>query len=395
MATLYKDKSNPNWFARFTDANGKRISRSTGTDKRKAAKEIAQDLESKERDKKKETPHLPKAYAAILDTAARESQAGELTLARTEELIHKLHQLANPSFRVVSLSSHLSAWVKAQEHHVEKHTTRVYLDMRRRIIAGVGPRIAAAAVGNLTKNDVEKALVKIIKSKVRGTKRTITAATANMDLRALRRALQTAVEGGLAKANVAASIRPLPTTDSYERAEFTRAEVRQMIDHKDTTEEWQGAILLAAFTGLRLGDVVRLCRSHVVGDRLVIRPAKTKSTLKTLKIPLTPPCFAWIGDKQGDFFPSLIGVKPGTLSTTFKRIMERAGVPCEITEAGDVVKRRSFHSLRHSFASWLAEADIHADVRQKLTGHTSAGIHARYTHHDEALDRAVGALQSL
>jgi len=61
----------------------------------------------------------------------------------------------------------------------------------------------------------------------------------------------------------------------------------------------------------------------------------------------------------------------------------------------DVVKRRSFHSLRHSFASWLAEADVHADIRQKLTGHSSAGIHARYTHHDEALDRAVGSLPDL
>ena len=75
--------------------------------------------------------------------------------------------------------------------------------------------------------------------------------------------------------------------------------------------------------------------------------------------------------------------------------MERAGVSREIIEAGNVVKRRSFHSLRHSFASWLAEADVHADVRQKLTGHQSAGVHGRYSHHDEALDRAVAQLPSL
>ena len=51
--------------------------------------------------------------------------------------------------------------------------------------------------------------------------------------------------------------------------------------------------------------------------------------------------------------------------------------------------------LRHSFTSWLAEADVHADVRQKLTGHSSAGVHARYTHHDEALERAVASLPNL
>jgi integrase len=43
----------------------------------------------------------------------------------------------------------------------------------------------------------------------------------------------------------------------------------------------------------------------------------------------------------------------------------------------------------------LAEADVHADVRQKLTGHSSSKIHQRYTHHDEALDRAVGMLPDL
>jgi hypothetical protein len=43
----------------------------------------------------------------------------------------------------------------------------------------------------------------------------------------------------------------------------------------------------------------------------------------------------------------------------------------------------------------LAEADVHADIRQKLTGHATSKIHQRYTHHDEALDRAVGTLPAL
>jgi integrase len=216
-----------------------------------------------------------------------------------------------------------------------------------------------------------------------------------MDLRALRRALQAALEAGLAKANVAKDVRPLPTEDSTEKAPFTPEEVRRMIDHPKTSEEWQGAILIAAHTGLRMGDVVRLTSEHVDGTRLVIRPTKTKKAKKILTIPLTPPILAWIDGREGAFFPSLAAVKKGTLSTTFTRIMASAGVARDIIEAGDVVKRRSFHSLRHSFASWMAEADIHADVRQKLTGHSSSGIHARYTHHDEALDRAVASLPTL
>jgi integrase len=401
MATLYRYAGKPQWYARFHDADGKRVSRATGTTKKREAREIAADLESKERDKRKKKDHLPSAYAAILDTATREAVAGELTLARSEDLIRRLHQLANPSFRVVSLKDHLAAWVEAQRPHVTEKTSRSYGDMARRMVAAVGPKTAAEPVGDLTREQIEKALVKITKTPIRATQRPrktplkkkereakkspprhVSATTANMDLGALRRALRAAVEEGLAKANAAEAVRPLPTHDSTERAPFTAEEVRQMLNHADTPDEWKGAILIAAHTGLRMGDVIRL----------MIRPEKTKRARKTLSVPLTPPCLRWIGERQGDFFPTLKGQKPGTLSTRFVRIMERVGVPREITEAGDVAKRRSFHSLRHSFASWLAEADVHADVRQKLTGHQSAGVHARYTHHDEALDRAVKSL---
>jgi integrase len=75
--------------------------------------------------------------------------------------------------------------------------------------------------------------------------------------------------------------------------------------------------------------------------------------------------------------------------------MARAGVPADVTLPGNLPGRRSFHSLRHSFTSWLAEADIHADIRQKLTGHSSAGVHARYVHHDDALARAIQTLPDL
>lgn len=56
----------------------------------------------------------------------------------------------------------------------------------------------------------------------------------------------------------------------------------------------------------------------------------------------------------------------------------------------------SFHSMRHSFASALANARISADVRMKLTGHKSLGIHQGYTHMElKGLREAVDALPRL
>lgn len=395
MATLYKDSNNPNWFARFKNADGKRISRSTLTSSKRKAREIANDLEGAERKKRDQNSHLPTGYASIIETTAKEGVSGELTLARAEYFIEQLHRLANPSFKVVSLEDHFDAWLDQQKPHVSPHTLTVYGDAKRRILLGVGPKAAKQSVGSLSQAQVKAVMAKIVKMKVKGTSRTISAASANMDLGILRRVLRSAVEQELARNNAAEGVRPLPTTDSVERAPFSAVEVRAMIDHEDTPDEWKGAILLAAHTGLRLGDVTSLGREHVNGSRLEIRPAKTAKTRKTLSVPLTPPAIQWIGERKGSFFPALKGRKTGTLSTQFVRIMKRAGIPREITEAGDVVKRRSFHSLRHSFASWLAEADVHADIRQKLTGHNSAGVHGRYTHHDESLDRAISLLPNL
>lgn len=56
----------------------------------------------------------------------------------------------------------------------------------------------------------------------------------------------------------------------------------------------------------------------------------------------------------------------------------------------------TFHSLRHSFNSALANAGVAQEVRMKLTGHTSADMNAKYTHHElDLLKAAIGKLPSV
>ena len=42
--------------------------------------------------------------------------------------------------------------------------------------------------------------------------------------------------------------------------------------------------------------------------------------------------------------------------------------------------KRTFHSLRHSFNSALANAGVTEEIRMKLTGHSSKAMNTRYTH---------------
>jgi integrase len=71
--------------------------------------------------------------------------------------------------------------------------------------------------------------------------------------------------------------------------------------------------------------------------------------------------------------------------------MEKAGVEGKRTRAsgGRTLSSLSFHSLRHSFNSALANAGVSQEIRQKLTGHTSAEMNTIYTHHELAPLRAA------
>jgi integrase len=101
-------------------------------------------------------------------------------------------------------------------------------------------------------------------------------------------------------------------------------------------------------------------------------------------------------------FPSLAGKGTGGkhgLSGRFAAIMEKAGIEGKITQhakGGRALSNLSFHSLRHSFNSAMANAGVSQEIRQKLTGHASAEINKLYTHHElEPLRAAIETLPGL
>ena len=61
-----------------------------------------------------------------------------------------------------------------------------------------------------------------------------------------------------------------------------------------------------------------------------------------------------------------------------------------------MLQERSFHSVRHTFTSWLANADVAPELRIKLTDHAPAEVHTGDTNHELAtLSDAVTMLPKL
>jgi integrase len=176
--------------------------------------------------------------------------------------------------------------------------------------------------------------------------------------------------------------------------------------------DWQGMILLGFYAGARLGDCARLTWAAVDFTRktLSFMPAKTERKRKRLEVPLHPRLVSWLegrersADETAPLFPALhldaIGGRHG-LSSQFIAIMEHAEVDRRTTRPSNkgtqrAQHARSFHALRHSLTSTLANLDVSEEIRRRIVGHDSAEVHSGYTHHErDTLARAVGKLPSV
>jgi integrase len=389
MATTYKPKHSTFWYARFFDGNGKRISRSTKTASRREAKRLAAEMEAAER---REAKQAPDREAVMLDVrrvlrmAELDFEGGTLTPARGQELLRQLVELANPaslpSFRAVA-----AQWLDDAEKRVAFATWASYRDAVKHANSILGEK-ADIPVDRITASDVASIQSGMGEAGLRGK-------TVNMHTSCLRRIFAHAIAQGLILANPAATLRAVSSADSRRRAPFTPAEITRLIKAAPS-DEWRGLVIIGATTGLRGGDIRRMASDNVQGNHIVLRPSKTaKASGTVLWLPLHPQAAEWLQGCTGALFPTLAALDDSRVSNGFKRLMKAAKVEAIVELAPGVTATRSMHSLRHSFASMLADAGVAEDVRRKLTGHASALVHARYSHHEAALTRAVAALPEL
>jgi integrase len=184
----------------------------------------------------------------------------------------------------------------------------------------------------------------------------------------------------------------------------------------EPSEEWRGLILVAAFTGLRLGDAARLRWSSVDLEekRITLIPSKTQKKKREVRIPIQPDLLAYLlaAPVADDFpgapvFQKLSKTRTQSrdgLSSQFVGIMAKANVDRgkasrdseEDRGKGRITYERGFHFLRHTFTTWLRSAGVSEEDRMALTGHSTRDSHAIYSHADEAALRdAIDKLPSI
>ena len=245
-----------------------------------------------------------------------------------------------------------------------------------------------------------------------------------------------------------AGVQLLPD-DSHTRREFTVDELKRIMDAATRQgTEWRLLFALGMYTGLRLGDCCRLEWASVNLERKVIQviPSKTKKYAhgRPVTIPIHPSLLTELmergtgnrergtengergtgnGDEGRETCDAAVGrndpIAPLASSPApyvlpqiadqyrtchwkidhaLKAILEDAGIAASVKIEGrrSATPDATFHSLRHTFVSFSANAGVPLPVVASIVGHTSTAMTRHYYHENEdALRRAVEAVPTL
>jgi integrase len=390
----------PFWYASFTDAAGRRLKKSTKTKDRELAKRIAADW----------------------DKAGKQGRAGRLVESQCRRVLAEIYEQATSrSLHFETAHSLLEGWIKDKESEkVSERTLLKYRQLAREFLDHIGSK----ADDNL--NQVTDGDLKSFRNSL--ARAGHSAATVNHAIKILHSPFRYAHQKGYIAADPCAGVGLVDDDTDIEKDVFTPEQISALVaaaeslrkeaqangDQAKESEfrDWQGAILGGFYTGLRLKDVTDLLAESIDAGltKIELVPGKTRRKKKNRKVvmPIHPVFAAWLkkqtrGIGKAPVFPSLAGKSGGGksgLSMAFKRIMERAGVQGRILRKrngeGRTQSSLSFHSLRHSFNSELANADVSQEIRQKLTGHASPQMNEVYTHRElEPLRKAIAKLPRL
>lgn len=204
----------------------------------------------------------------------------------------------------------------------------------------------------------------------------------------LASAFETAKRWKLLETNPFRSVAKPKTLEQFP-AFFSRAEIERLLAVM-TNGDLRDLCVCAVLTGMRLSELTSLEWTDIDFGRglLYVRNKETFSTKtgKNRTVPINRTVVEVLASRRESAGSELVFHYEGRrmtkdyVSKGFKRYVRRAGLN----------ERLHFHSLRHTFASWLVQDGASLYEVQKLLGHSDASMTQVYSHlQPEIMHRTV------
>lgn len=170
----------------------------------------------------------------------------------------------------------------------------------------------------------------------------------------------------------------MPTTNNARTRFLTEVEAKDLLDTLyKRSELWHDITLFALHTGMRAGEIFSLIPSSINLSHRIVTIYETKNGT-TRTIPLNSITYA-ISEKyllkQQRFLFSNTQII--AVSKIFRKTVEDIGLNKNISNSKE---KFVFHSLRHTFASWLVQRGIPLQIVSQLLGHKTLKVTMRYAH---------------
>jgi integrase len=337
--------------------------------------------------------------------AALKAGKGELSEDSAREIIARgvadvfLHGNAEALERV-TIRGWCDRWLRAKELEATEGTQLRYKRVIERFLGFLGKK-AGRDLSALSADEVLRFRDSEASERAR--------ATANLALKVLRVCLSEAVRLGLITSDPAKRVKILKSTKESKRRDFTLPEIKRILKACGDNQEWRGLILLALYTGQRLGDLARLTWRAINLEKEEIA-FSTRKTGRRIVLPLMQPLVDYLSslpasdDPNAYLFPRSAAhtdKRVARLSNQFRDILVEAGLvearSYKTTTKGRSCARESseisFHSLRHSAVTLLKASGLSDVFAREIVGHESAAISRAYTH--LSTEDLRGALQRL
>ncbi|MDR2781215.1 MAG: site-specific integrase [Holosporaceae bacterium] len=200
------------------------------------------------------------------------------------------------------------------------------------------------------------------------------------------------------KDNVAEKIS-IPKFDNRRTRFLSVEEAQKLLSIlKERNKQAHDMSIFSMYSGARQGEVFSLCWENINFKTKFIALFDTKNNNKTRHVPLTEETEKLLKnlhtkDSRGPVFKTESGERFKNLPRAFLYAIDELGLNNGIKDARQKVV---FHTLRHSYASWLMMKGADLLAVKELLGHSTTAMTERYSHlSPEHLKKTAALLNSL